>query len=139
MRNMNGWMKLVHALPALMTAAAIFTLSSMEKVDLPLEGLSYNDLLLHGSGYFVFGLTLLLAARPWRGFRENPAGTCLALLALGMLYALSDELHQAFVPNRSCSLADFLADSAGLTLAMAARVLWQRARDGIRATANPSR
>jgi len=35
-----------------------------------------------------------------------------------MVYALSDEIHQAFVPNRDCSLADFAADSLGVAMAM---------------------
>ena len=33
--------------------------------------------------------------------------------AIAVLYAISDELHQYFVPGRSCELRDVLIDSAG--------------------------
>lgn len=36
-------------------------------------------------------------------------------VAIGALYAVTDELHQYFVPGRSCSLRDMLIDSAGVT------------------------
>ena len=34
-------------------------------------------------------------------------------IILGSLYAVSDELHQLFVPGRSCELMDMLIDSSG--------------------------
>lgn len=111
--------KLIWSLPALLMAGVIFYLSSQEKIDLPLDEISFNDLLFHGAGYFVFGVTLLLGAQPWGGFHEKPARGLLILLCVGVLYALSDEIHQGFVPNRDCSLADFLADSVGVGMALA--------------------
>lgn len=33
---------------------------------------------------------------------------------IGILYAATDELHQYFVPGRSCDFTDWLADIAGL-------------------------
>jgi VanZ family protein len=116
---MNPVKKLIWSLPALMMAGVIFYLSSQEKVELPLNDISFNDLLFHGAGYFVFGVTLLLGAQPWGGFHEKPEKSLLILLSLGVLYALSDEIHQGFVPNRDCSPADFLADCAGVGMALA--------------------
>jgi len=124
--DMGGMKKLIHATPALITAGIIFTFSSMEKVELPMSSLSFNDLLFHAVGYFVFGLTLLLAAGPWQGFRETPVKVSAFLLAVGMLYALSDEIHQGFVPNRSCSFADFLADSVGIAIAVTGWLVVQK-------------
>ncbi|MBN1105354.1 MAG: VanZ family protein [Deltaproteobacteria bacterium] len=118
--------KLIHATPALIAAGLIFTFSSMEKVELPMSSLSFNDLLFHGAGYFAFGLTLLLAARPWQGFHDPPLKVSAFLLAVGMLYALSDEIHQGLVPNRSCSFADFLADSIGVAIAMAGWLVYRK-------------
>jgi VanZ family protein len=124
--DMGGLNKLIHASPALITAGLIFTLSSMEKIELPMSSVSFNDLLFHGAGYFAFGLTLLLAARPWKGLHESPLRACAVLVAIGMLYALSDEIHQGFVPERTCSFADFLADSVGVTIAMTGWLVVQK-------------
>jgi VanZ family protein len=109
---------LLWSLPALLMAGVIFYFSSLEKIDLPLPEVFFNDLLFHGAGYLVFGATLLLGAHPWRGFHERPMLGCTILLTVGMAYALSDEIHQAFVPNRNCSVADFLADSVGVAMAV---------------------
>ncbi len=35
-------------------------------------------------------------------------------LVVGYLYAISDEIHQAFVPGRSCQLSDMVLDSCGV-------------------------
>jgi len=60
--------------------------------------------------YFVFGI---LAANAFRmsgvgGFR----GILLALL-ICVLYAISDEIHQIFVPGRSGEFRDVIIDSSG--------------------------
>lgn len=36
--------------------------------------------------------------------------------AIGFLYAISDEVHQIFVPGRSCELRDICIDFAGIIL-----------------------
>ena len=36
---------------------------------------------------------------------------------IALVYAVSDEFHQLFVPGRACSFSDFLVDSAGIFLA----------------------
>ena len=126
---MDKLRNLIWSLPALLMAGVIFYFSSLEKIELPLSEISFNDLLFHGAGYLVFGVTLLIGAHPWRGFHEIPLRGYMILLIVGVVYALSDEIHQSFVPNRSCSLADFAADSLGVTMAMAGRYfLKKRAR-----------
>ena len=35
-------------------------------------------------------------------------------LVAGALYAVSDEIHQSFVPGRSCQISDMLLDTAGV-------------------------
>jgi hypothetical protein len=51
----------------------------------------------------------------------------LAPLGFAVLYGISDEIHQLFVPNRSFELLDLLADAAGATIVVAA-MEWQRQR-----------
>ena len=46
---------------------------------------------------------------------------------LGSLYAVSDEIHQLFVPNRYCSIYDMLIDSAGCLLGiMICHLIYER-------------
>jgi VanZ family protein len=112
--------KITYALPALLFAAAIFYISSLEKIKLPLEVISYNDLLFHAAAYFFFGLTLMLAAYPWNGSLDYALRVYLILGLIGILYGVSDEIHQSFVPNRTCTISDLLADSVGVILALLA-------------------
>ena len=86
----------------------------------------------HVTEYFVLGLLLFRAlgvgsARPcqWRW-------SVLALLGV-LLCALSDELHQWFVPSRTASMVDVGIDTAGGILAQIASTLWYHypyGRDG---------
>ena len=118
----------VYALPALFTAAAIFSVSSLEKIELPLEAISFNDLLFHGAAYFFFGLPLVLAAYPWNVSLDYPLRTYGILGLIGVLYGLSDEIHQSFVPNRTCAISDLLADSSGVLIALLAATMWAKTR-----------
>jgi VanZ family protein len=120
--------KTAYGLPALITAGAFFYVSSLEKIDLPLDVISFNDLLFHGVAYSFFGITLMIAAYPWHTYLDYPLQTYYLLALIGMLYGLSDEIHQSFVPNRTCTLGDFLADSAGVILALAAAKMWIKKR-----------
>ena len=62
----------------------------------------------HFSEYFV--LAVLLG----HALREEPARRRAAIvLALTTLYAVSDELHQMFVPSRTASLGDIAIDIVG--------------------------
>jgi VanZ family protein len=50
----------------------------------------------------------------------------LASLLLVVVYALSDEYHQSFVPSRGASIYDSLIDMAGGLTALLLYPLWQR-------------
>ena len=117
-----------YALPALLTAGVIFYVSSLEKIKLPLEFISFNDLLFHATAYFFFGLTLMLAAYPWNASLDYPLRVYIILGLIGALYGLSDEIHQSFVPNRTFTISDFLADSFGVSIALYAASVWAKKR-----------
>ena len=62
----------------------------------------------HFSEYFVLAVLLV------RALREEPARKRVGVgLALTALYAVSDELHQMFVPSRTASLGDVAIDIVG--------------------------
>ena len=66
----------------------------------------------HSIAYFVLGCLAVNAFRT-HGWRVKTL--CAASIAVVVLYAISDELHQLFVPGRSGELRDVLIDSvAGL-------------------------
>jgi len=41
----------------------------------------------------------------------------LLAIMISIIYAITDEFHQLFVPGRTCSLSDVLTDSAGILFA----------------------
>jgi VanZ family protein len=92
----------------LLIAGLIFFASSRETVAAP------PVVNIDKAGHFlVYGLLATLLCRLGTGWRA--AGW--ALLAASA-YGVSDELHQLFVPGRSCSLADWIADTVGAAVAV---------------------
>ncbi len=102
-------------LPVLAWAALIFAFSSVPDLG---TGLGGWDLVLrklaHTAEYAVLGALLARALG-----RSGPA------LAIGVLYAVSDEVHQAFVPGRLGSPVDVAIDAVGVVCGV---LLWQAAR-----------
>jgi VanZ family protein len=62
--------------------------------------------------YFVLSILMLRALRQEITNKLAPRHLVLGL-ALTALYAISDELHQALVPNRNASIIDVLIDVVG--------------------------
>jgi VanZ family protein len=75
------------------------------------------DKLLHTVGYAGLGV---LALRAFHGGfeRPRPAPTIYAAVAV-VLWGISDEFHQSFVPGRNASAWDVLADAVGFAIAVA--------------------
>jgi VanZ family protein len=111
--------------PAIGVMAVIFALSSQPGlrisddpgVDLPFR---------HGAHVAVYGLLSVCLVRGicWQqGGRPRPRDLAVAV-ALATLYGVSDEIHQAFVPNRTGHAIDVGWDLIGATIgAVVARVL----------------
>jgi VanZ family protein len=87
-------------------AGLIFVLSSIPDLG---TGLGGWDFVLrkfaHAAEFAVLGFLLARAIG-----RERPA------LALGIAYAVSDEVHQSFVPGRLGSPLDVLVDAVGVVV-----------------------
>ena len=114
-RRVTASRTLTHWLPVVLWASVIFALSSIPSLG---TGLGTWDVILrkgaHVTEYAVLALLLVRAVG-----REAPA------LALGVVYAASDELHQGFVRGRHASPVDVAIDTLGLLLGLLA---WRRAR-----------
>jgi len=133
---------LVRWLPVLLWAGVIFIASAKsnpyqalpaswaEPVSPSTQGSSGRDELL---GRFLhpgeYALLAALTARAlvWRG--KLRFSFLAAALGLAALYALSDEIHQLFVPGRSFELRDLALDITGAAVGLAGysliRLFWQ--------------
>ena len=66
----------------------------------------------HWFEYFIFGILLLRAQR--RGDEPKlPSTTIVRTLILVLAYAVSDEVHQSWVPERTASAVDVAIDTFG--------------------------
>ena len=74
------------------------------------------DLIVRKSGHILgYGL---LALTDWYGLRFEQRLWWLALL-LAMLFAVTDEFHQSFVPGRTATWVDIMAfDTCGAAIAL---------------------
>jgi VanZ like family len=96
--------------PVLAQMALIFVASSIPYVD-ALPG-GFSDKTVHFWVYGVLGLLVFraLAGGSMRGLTWPHAG---AAILFAMLYGVSDEFHQAFVPGRTPDVRDVAADTLG--------------------------
>ena len=69
------------------------------------------EVLLRKSAHFLLYFVLGLLAYNSIGRLEK--ASFLTVFAFCVLYAVSDEFHQYFVPGRSCEIRDVLIDSGG--------------------------
>ncbi len=77
----------------------------------------------HFSEYGALGF---FAANAARSYGLKGLWGILAPFAFSVVYALSDEIHQIFVPGRTCELKDLLVDSLGslLGVLLFSLVMW---------------
>ena len=113
--------------PFVAALVVVFWLSSLSHV----PGAQYFwDKFLHTFGYSVLGV---LALRAFHGGFDHirPQPTLYAGLAV-ILWGISDEFHQSFVPGRDASAWDVLADTVGFVIAVLlfAALTLRSARDG---------
>ena len=109
-------------IPALIIMAVIFIFSSTPAADLPNYG--FWDTLVKKGGHITgYGL---LASAYWYGLGFDWKKGWLAWF-LAILYAITDEFHQSFVPGRHPSPVDVLLfDGGGAAIALVVRATWFR-------------
>lgn len=106
---------LVSWLPPVLWAALIFILSAQPSLPKTGPSIPHLDKLAHLVMYGVLGY---FTTRALRRAHNLPLPTAIPLaILIAALYGASDEWHQSFVPPRTPSLADWLADVTGATLA----------------------
>ncbi len=91
--------------PSFADLDAQMQISFADKIDHPIRKMA------HATEYAILGF--LLTGSYADGSRKRKKIVLLPA-AIGSLYAVSDELHQMFVPGRSCEIRDMLIDSCGV-------------------------
>jgi VanZ family protein len=110
--------RLLAWLPAAAWAGVIFYLSSRPR--LPAPDVAGIDKVAHFGAYALLASLLIFAT-------ERSRLPLAAAVVLGLLYGVSDELHQMFVPGRAPDVLDWFADAAGVA---AATFVYVRRRAG---------
>ena len=111
---MGGWFLVRRSsflwrwLPLLLAMGVIFFASHQPAVELPTFG--FWDLIIKKAGHFLgYALLALFALRAvWDWQRPYRAAFIIVLL-----FSLSDEYHQTFIPGRNGTLVDVLIDTSG--------------------------
>jgi VanZ family protein len=98
--------------PAAIWAAVLFLLSEKQPGTSDLWDL-VPDKVVHLGLYGVLGATLA-----WGRHRTRRPLSFFLLALAGIVYGASDEWHQSFVPGRTPSAGDILADSVGVVLGL---------------------
>lgn len=109
-----------YGVPVGLMVAMTFVSSGPQPVALP----GQSDKLAHAAAFAVLAASWVFALLP----RRRPSWR-LGLLAVGLATAWGalDELHQSFVPERTASIGDVIADGAGAALGATLAVLAARA------------
>jgi len=113
-------------MPALIFALFIFFMSSQSN---PPGGDLAPDYVAHFVVYGIFALTLLWAVT--QGLKSRITLTrAIICFFISSAYGASDEIHQSFVPHRSPSWSDILADALGAAtfLLIVLAYVWIRRR-----------
>ena len=103
--------------PPLLLMAVIFVLSAQPSTG---PDLAPWEVALRKAGHMVgFGLLWFMW---WRAFGYRRGALAVAIT---VLYAVSDELHQTFVPGRNGTPVDVGVDAAGMAIAGLLAARWR--------------
>ena len=106
--------------PVVVYMAAIFYLSAQSSPPTP-GGLP--DKVSHAIEYFGLAVVVFRAVAGGLGSHVT-AARALATMIITVAYAVSDEVHQLFVTDRTADAGDLLADAAGAAIALIACRAW---------------
>lgn len=112
------WM---HFLPIIAYVGLIFFLSSRPHFHAPGPEFAARDKVAHFVEYFILG-ALLFKAIGWSASRDRLMNF-LFLFSVGVSVAALDELFQSYIPGRTMSVLDWLADAAGIASSVGMFVL----------------
>ena len=109
--------KVLFLIPVVGISLAIILLSNQATFDLPVWNIIGFDKVAHLSAFFGYGLCVQFA---YSGIVNTPLKKKIILytILISALFGASDEIHQYFVPGRTCDIFDFIADVLGALLSL---------------------
>jgi VanZ family protein len=99
-------------IPLIAVMGTIFFLSSQPGDSLDLPDIPDLDKGLHSIVYGVLAFSALFAIPEYK-YQANPFLVSLLVVLFCLLYGISDEFHQSFIPGRFPSVLDLVADTMG--------------------------
>ena len=99
---------------AILNAIAIFYISSLTFTGTPKEGFAYLPIIYHFLAFASLCAFLLISLI--KGNKSKKRLIWIGII-IAIVYGISDEIHQLFVPGRSGNFQDVLTDSAGVIVA----------------------
>jgi len=94
--------------PVILWMGVLFFFSSIPGQEVP-SLFPYEDIFYHFAAYFILGLLFSRALK--KSPAQVPAVKIIVFTAIfGIIYGLTDEFHQSFVPNRSACASDLVID-----------------------------
>lgn len=115
-----------YQLPVILWAVLIFVSSSIPGNDFPEVDVPMADKIVHFFIFFVFCVLTHRAVKHQNRFPLLARHHLLSSVLLTVAYGVIDEAHQIFVPIRTPSLRDLLADGLGASLYVG--VIWLKAQ-----------
>ena len=85
---------------------------------------TYQHIIRKFAHFFIFGILGALAVNAYKSLRIKDNGK-VAMLAFAtcVVYAITDEIHQLFVPGRAFEVTDIIIDSSGSFIFIAISLL----------------
>ncbi|HLS91295.1 MAG TPA: VanZ family protein [Limnochordia bacterium] len=115
------WSRVGYTLLPIGYMGLLYYLSSIPGGEIEEIGIRIPDYLLHAAAYAVLALLLHAALR--RAWQAPPRTAWWIAWMVAVVYGVTDEYHQSFVPGRDPSLKDLVADALGAAMALS---LWTR-------------
>ena len=106
-----------YAIPLIVWMIVIFLLSSVPGDSLPHTDIAFSDKMAHLAVYGILSFFSIMAFKHY-GAVNSASVSSVYLMSIGgcLLYGASDEIHQLFVPQRSCDILDFCTDAAAIIM-----------------------
>jgi VanZ family protein len=115
--KIHKWFRYISIIQLFIATGVCIFFSSQENITLP--NIHKIDLILHFGAYFIYGLSLqvfFIALFYNKSIRRRKY--LIFTILIGFLFAISDEIHQYFVPSRSADIYDLIMDWCGISLSL---------------------
>lgn len=114
--------RIISLILTILAATEIFFFSTI--VSAPgKKGIIPFSIIYHFVIFFLFSFFLLMTIK---GNKKIKVKHILMVLIISLAYAISDEIHQAFIPGRDASIKDILTDLTGSMTSMVIGSLYSR-------------